>query len=169
MVLSIATNLANLLVVLVLVLVSAVLVVQAMKPHTAAVAHMVLVLVLDMMHLPPLVVHLDMMLQHRLVVQLDSVDHHHTNQAAMAVVDMVLLVVPVSNQLVAMVLVLDSMHHHHNSHRKPLFKPMPPMLKVSSKIPTHKSFVVQQLVVSKHTHKTSKFDSSNHHLFHPQA
>jgi hypothetical protein len=46
---------------------------------------------------------------------------------------------------------------------------MPLMHKVYSKIQTHKSFVVQLLVVYKHTHKTSKFASFNHHQFHPQA
>ena len=43
------------------------------------------------------------------------------------------------------------------------------MLKVSSLITTHKSSVVQLLVVYKHTHKTSKLNFFNHHLYHPQA
>jgi hypothetical protein len=43
------------------------------------------------------------------------------------------------------------------------------MLKVTTKIQTHKLSVVQLLVVYKHTHKTSEFASFNHHQFHPTA
>ena len=57
----------------------------------------------------------------------------------------------------------------HRSAPKVLCKPTPPMLKVSSKILTHKSFVARHQVVFKRTHKTSKFASSNHHPFHHQA
>jgi hypothetical protein len=42
-------------------------------------------------------------------------------------------------------------------------------LKVSLLIQIHKSSVVQLRVVYKPTHKTSKFASFNHHLFHLQA
>jgi hypothetical protein len=43
------------------------------------------------------------------------------------------------------------------------------MLKVSFKIQTHKSSVVQLPVVFKHIPKTSVFDFFNHHLYHLQA
>ena len=65
--------------------------------------------------------------------------------------------------------VKDMRRRRHRSAPKVRCKPTPPMLKVSSKILTHKSSVARHQVVFKPTHKTSKFASSNHHPFHHQA
>jgi hypothetical protein len=63
---------------------------------------------------------------------------------------------------------------NHSSPRHPQAlvvqrRPTQLMLKVSSKIQTHKSSVVQLLVVLKHTHRKSPYDSFNPHLCHHQA
>jgi len=92
----------------------------------------------------------------------DSVVHHHlTNHhhshLVVVLVDSMLLHSVV--QLVEQV--IKPRPHKSNN--------MLPMLKVSSKILTHKSSVNQLLVVFKLIPKTSKFDSFNHHLSHPQA
>ena len=50
-----------------------------------------------------------------------------------------------------------------------LFKPMQLMLKVSIKILTQQSFVVQHQLVFKPTHKTFVYDSFNHLQYHPMV
>ena len=121
----------------------AVLPVSYPQHHTVAVA-MVLVLVLVLVLV--------------MAVQLVSIQAHLDHQQAMEPV----LV------LVMVLLVVDMIPHQHTAH-KLLLKHMQLMLKVSSKIQIHKSFVVQLLVVYKPIHKTSKFDFFNHHQSHPQA
>ncbi len=81
------------------------------------------------------------------------------------------MVAVVMEQVLVLLLweVKDTMLHHHHSVHKLLYKHMLLMLKVSLSTKTHKSSVVQLLVVYKHTHKISKFDSFNHPLFHLQA
>jgi predicted P-loop ATPase/GTPase len=61
-----------------------------------------------------------------------------------------------------------TLHHHHSVHKR-LYKNMQLILKVSSLIQIHKSFVDQLLAEYKPTHKISKFASFNHHLSHHQA
>jgi hypothetical protein len=135
--------------VLVLVLVS---VVQATNLHHLNPHHQALVLLVATMH--------HLLLAVLLVVQAATNQHHSLP------VDMVLVLVLV----LALLLVELSVDHLLNPHlQTSKSKNMLPMLKVSSLIKTHKSSVVQLLVVYKHTHKTSKFDFSNHHLYHPQA
>jgi len=78
---------------------------------------------------------------------------------AMAVVPALMLVLAMVVVLaMAVVLALPVVPHN-----------MQQILKVSFKIPTHKSSVVQLQVVYKPIHKTSEFASFNHHLFHHQA
>jgi hypothetical protein len=80
------------------------------------------------------------------------------NHQAALVVDMVLKLLLLLVELL--------MVHHHQAHK---FNNGLLMLKASFKIQIHKSFVVQLPVVFKLIHKTSEFDSFNHHLYHPQA
>jgi len=138
------------LVVMVLVLpVSVPVVAQATKHHHSN--HQPLVLVVVMMHHLLLAVVL-------LVVQA-ATNHQHT-----LALDTVLMLV--SSLLELSVLVEQPMKQRHQPHK---YNAMLRMLKVSLLIKIHKSFVVQLLVVYKPTHKTSKFASFNHHLFHLQA
>ncbi len=91
-----------------------------------------------------------------LVVQATN---HHNIQA----VDMVVVLALSLAELLVLV------DHLINQHQAPKYNSMPLMLKVSSLTKTHKSSAVQLLVVFKHTHKISKFDSFNHHPSHLQA
>jgi hypothetical protein len=86
---------------------------------------------------------------------------HHTNHQQVMV--LVLVLVSVLEEAKDMVL-----PHHHSVH-KVLDKHIQLMLKVFTKIQTHKSSAVQLQVVYKPIHKTLKFDFFNHHLFHLQA
>jgi hypothetical protein len=72
--------------------------------------------------------------------------------------------------LVSLLVPLLLVHRALNRHQALLkCNNMPPMPKVSSKTPTHKSFDEQRLAVCKPTLKTSKFASCNHHRCHLQA
>ena len=113
---------------------------QASNPHHLNPHHQVLVLLVAMMH--------HLLLAVLLVVQA-ATNHHHSLPVELA---LLLADQPLKVQ-----------------HQPPKSNNMLPMLKVSSLIKTHKSSVVRLLVVYKHTHKTSKFDSFNHHPYHPQA
>jgi hypothetical protein len=110
-------------------------------------------------------------------VVLVMVDHHHTNHHQHSAhplvvtypVDMVLLVSPVVLVMVLLAVILVELAMEDQAHKQLLFNNTQLMLKVSSKIQTHKSSVAQHQVVYKPIHKTSKFDSFNHHPSHPQA
>ncbi len=130
------------------------------------------------------VVELVMVLAVAWVLVDQATNHHHTQVVHMAVTLvlslaelLVLAEVLVLAELLVMVdpLVLVELlvmvdqaatNQHHQAHK---YNNMLLMLKVYSLTKTHKSFAVQLPVVYKHTHKTSKFDSFNHHLYHPQA
>jgi hypothetical protein len=112
-----------------------------------------------------LVVHQVMSRQHHTVAvdtepELLVVVHHSNHQQVMVLVLVLVLVL-------LLVEAKDTMLHH-TAHKLP-YKHTQLMLKVFSKIQTHKLFVDQLLVAYKPTHKTLKFASFNHHLFHHQA
>mgnify|MGYP006904181223 FL=1 len=101
-----------------------------------------------------------------MLVSVDQATSHHT-QAVVMVPVLVMAVAQATNHhhsqvVVAMELVLVSVDQAHK------FNNMLPMLKVSSSTTTHKSLLVQPLVVFKPINKTLKFDSFNHHHFHHQ-
>jgi hypothetical protein len=124
--------------------------VQVMNPHH--LNHQALVLVEVMVHHTLLVV---------LVVEQVATNHQHHSPVVLDMgVKLLLFLVALSMQV----------HHlSKQSHQALKYNNMLLMLKVSLSIKTHKSSVVQLLVVYKHTHKTSKFDFFNHHQFHLQA
>jgi hypothetical protein len=104
----------------------------------------------------------------QLVLLLEVLMMHHTVLVAVS------LVVPaVSNQPQAapdlLVMLLLLLVVHHPMMLQLLQFTMLLMLKVSSKIQTHKSSVVLTPWVSKPTHKTSVFASFNHHQSQLQA
>ena len=112
-------------------------------------------------HLNSVVVLVDSMLLHSVELLVDMVDHHPTNHHHSH-----LVVVLVDSMLLHSVVQLVEQAIKPRPHKS---NNMLPMLKVSSKILTHKSSANPLLVVFKLIPKTSKFDSFNHHLSHPQA
>ncbi len=98
--------------------------------------------------------------------------NHHIQAALDMVVMLALFLVELSVSVELLVsaellVLVDHLMNHHQQTSK--CNNMLLMLKVSLSTKTHKSSVVQLPVVYKHTHKTSKFDSFNHPLSHPQA
>ena len=113
-------------------------------------------------HLNSVVLLVDSMLLHSVELLVVSVVHHHlTNHHPSH-----LVVVLVDSMLLHSVVQLVEQAIKPRPHKS---NNMLPMLKVSSKILTHKSSANPLLVVFKLIPKTSKFDSFNHHLSHPQA